>query len=66
MFGEEILNGKDLCKRLGISTTILYQLLKNGLPSHKLTANSRRYYNFSEVKNWLINAGYREQTRWTK
>ncbi|MQB61173.1 hypothetical protein [Limosilactobacillus reuteri] len=66
MFGDKILNGKQLRQYLKISTTIYYQLLKNGLPSHQLTANSRRYFNIDEVKNWLESQGYRETTVWTK
>ena len=66
MFGDEILNGKELRQFLGISTTIYYQLIKNGLPSHQLTANSRRYFNRDEVINWLKSQGYRETTIWTK
>ena len=65
MFGDEILNGKELRQFLGISTTIYYQLIKNGLPSHQLTANSRRYFNRDEVINWLKSQGYRETTVWT-
>ena len=66
MFGDEILNGKELRQFLGISTTIYYQLIKNRLPSHQLTANSRRYFNRDEVINWLKSQGYRETTVWTK
>lgn len=66
MFGDEILNGKELRQFLRISTTIYYQLLKNGLPSHQLTANSRRYFNKEEVIDWLKSQGYRETTVWTK
>lgn len=66
MFGEEILNGKQLCKALGISTTILSGLVKNGLPYHQLTANSRKYYDLAEVKAWLKEAGYAPHTKWTK
>lgn len=66
MFGDEILNGKELRQFLKISTTIYYQLLKNGLPSHQLTANSRRYFNKEEVIDWLKSQGYRETTVWTK
>ena len=66
MFGDEILNGKELRQFLKISTTIYYQLLKNGLPSHQLTANSRRYFNKEEVIDWLKSQGYRETTAWTK
>ncbi|NME21936.1 hypothetical protein BHL83_11955 [Limosilactobacillus reuteri] len=66
MFGDEILNGKELRQFLRISTTIYYQLLKNGLPSHQLTANSRRYFNRDEVIDWLKSQGYRKTTVWTK
>lgn len=66
MFGDEILNGEELRKFLKISTTIYYQLLKNGMPSHQLTANSRRYFNKDEVTDWLKSQGYRETTVWTK
>lgn len=66
MFGDEILNGKELRQFLGISTTIYYQLIKNGLPSHQLTANSRRYFNKEEVKDWLKSQDYQETTVWTK
>lgn len=66
MFGKEILNGKQLCEKLGVSTTILYELLDNGLPFHQLTTASRKYYSLSEVENWLLNAGYRQKTIWTK
>lgn len=66
MFGDEILNGKELRQFLRISTTIYYQLLKNGLPSHQLTANSRRYFNRDEVIDWLKSQGYQKTTVWTK
>lgn len=66
MFGEEILNGRQLCKELGISTTMLYRLLKNGLPYHQLTANTRRYYYLEEVHHWLLRNGYRPREQWTK
>ena len=54
MFGEEILNGKQLTKQLGISRTFLYSLLDEGLPNHRLGNRSRRYYILSEVEEWLI------------
>lgn len=66
MFGDKILNTKELCKKLGISTTLLYRLLDNGLPSHQLTANSRRYYNYDEVEEWLSHAGFHKKVKWTK
>lgn len=66
MFGKEILNGKELMQALGISTTLLYQLLDNGLPYHQLSSNSRKYYNLNEVEDWLRSAGYRQKPVWTK
>lgn len=66
MFGSEILNGKQLRQYLKISTTVYYRLLENGLPFHQLTANSRRYFNVSEVTNWLRSQGYKKTTVWTK
>lgn len=66
MFGKEILNGKELMQALGISTTLLYQLLDNGLPYHQLSSNSRKYYNLNEVEDWLRSAGYRQKSVWTK
>lgn len=66
MFGDELLNGKQLCERIGVSTTILYRLIANGMPFHQLTGNSRKYYNLSEVHDWLKQAGYRKKTTWTK
>ncbi|WP_283596148.1 helix-turn-helix transcriptional regulator [Limosilactobacillus vaginalis] len=65
MFGKEILNGKELMQALGISTTLLYQLLDNGLPYHQLSSNSRKYYNLNEVEDWLRSAGYRQKSVWT-
>ena len=66
MFGKEILNGKELMQALAISTTLLYQLLDNGLPYHQLSSNSRKYYNLNEVEDWLRSAGYRQKPVWTK
>lgn len=66
MFGDVILNGKQLCEELGISTTILYNLVNNGLPYHQLTANSRKYYILNEVKSWLLDSGFHQETKWTK
>ena len=66
LFGDNLLNGKQLCEKLGISTTLLYRLLNSGLPYHQLAASSRKYYNFQEVKEWLLSAGYRQQETWTK
>ncbi|MEK1378053.1 helix-turn-helix domain-containing protein [Limosilactobacillus fermentum] len=66
MFGKNILNGKQLCEKLGISTTLLYRLLKQGMPYHQLSTGSRKYYNIDEVQQWLLHAGFHQQTTWTK
>lgn len=66
MFGKDILNGRQLCKALGISTTLLYRLLKQGMPYHQLSTGSRKYYNLEEVQDWLLNAGYHQESKWTK
>ena len=66
MFGKEILNGKQLREVLGISTTVYYQLLKNGMPSHQLTTSSKKYFNVGEVEEWLQKSGYHKQSVWTK
>jgi len=50
MFGKIILNGKQLCQELGISTTLLYRLLKQGMPYHQLSTASRKYYNLDEKR----------------
>lgn len=66
MFGKSVLNGKQLCNRLGMSTTLLYRLLDSGMPYHRLTKNSRRYYNLEEVKDWLLKVGYHQENRLMK
>ncbi len=66
MFGTDILNGKQLRGYLHISTTMLYQLIREGLPYHQLTNNSRKYYNRQEIIEWLMKHGYRTQNTWTK
>lgn len=66
MFGKEILNGKQLREVLGISTTVYYQLLKNGMPFHRLTTTSKKYFNIAEVEDWLQKSGYHRQMVWTK
>lgn len=66
MFGKEILNGKQLCEKLGISTIILYQLIDNGMPYHQLTTNSKKYYIIDEIEQWLLQAGYHAHTVWVK
>lgn len=66
MFGKEILNGKQLCTALGISTTLLYRLIQSGMPYHQLSVASRKYYNLEEVEKWLLKAGYQQKNVWTK
>lgn len=64
MFGDEILNAKQLQEKLGISTNFFYQLLKKGLPYHQLDKNSRKFYFLEEVEEWLIKRGLKPQTSW--
>lgn len=66
MFGEEILNGKQLREHLGISTTLMYRLIENGLPYHRLTCTGKKYYIVSEVDEWLRKAGYHQRKVRTK
>lgn len=66
MFGKSVLNGKQLCNQLGMSTTLLYRLLDSGMPYHQLTKSSRRYYILEEVQTWLLKAGYRQKSRLVK
>lgn len=66
MFGKDILNGKQLQEALGISTTLLYRLLKQGMPYHRLSTAGRKYYNLVEVKSWLLKAGFRQEKKWTR
>jgi predicted site-specific integrase-resolvase len=61
----KMMNGKDLCKTLGISTTLLYKFRKTGMPYHQLPGG-RPYYLVDEVIVWLRNAGYRQEKVWTK
>ena len=53
MFGDEILNGKQLAKKLGISVSYLHTLVQAGLPYREL-ANSRKYFVLDEVRAWVI------------
>lgn len=54
MFGNEILNAKELAKKLGISRGYLYKMINYGLPYHQLDANSRKYFIYDEVEAWLL------------
>lgn len=53
MFGDEILNGKQLAEKLGISVSYLHTLVQAGLPYREL-ANSRKYFVLDEVRAWVI------------
>lgn len=54
MFGEEILNAKQLVDKLKISKSYLYELLEMGLPYHKLGDRGRKYYVYKEVIQWIF------------
>lgn len=54
MFGEEILNAKQLVKKLGISKSYLYELLEMGLPYRQLGNKGRKYYVYEEVTKWIF------------
>lgn len=60
-----LLNGKQLCQELNISTTMLYKLRKAGMPYHQLP-QGRPYYILDEAQNWLISAGYHQEKTWAK
>lgn len=60
-----ILNGKQLCEQLNISTTLLHEFRKAGMPYHQLP-HGRAYYNLDEIKEWLAQAGYHQEKTWSK
>lgn len=62
---SEILNGKELCKKLKVSFTLLYKFRKCGMPYHQLPGG-RPYYLLDEVLVWLRKAGYHQEKVWTK
>lgn len=62
---EKILNAKELCAVLGISTIIFYKLRRAGMPYHQFP-KSRAYYILTEVEEWLGKAGYHQEKVWTK
>lgn len=64
IFGQEILNAKQLIEKLGISSSFFYKLQKSGLPYHQLDDKSRKYYFLNEVEEWLIQKGLKPQTTW--
>lgn len=53
IFGSEILNAKQLAEKLGISRNYLLKMVNSGLPYHQLGEESRKYYIFDEVEDWL-------------
>lgn len=65
MMNKKILNAKELCIALGISTTTFYKFKKMGMPYHQFP-KSRAYYILTEVEEWLGKAGYHQEKVWTK
>lgn len=65
MMETKILNAKDLMESLNISSTRFYQFLKHGMPYHQI-GEGRKYYILDEVKQWLLEAGYHQNTTWSK
>ncbi|WEV37298.1 hypothetical protein [Lactobacillus sp. ESL0677] len=61
----KVLNGKELCRTLGFSTTLLYKFRKAGMPYHQIEGG-RAYYIADEVEDWLRQAGYHQQKIWSK
>lgn len=62
---KTMMNGKELCKYLKISNTLLVRFRKAGMPYHQL-GNGRKYYIAEQVTNWLKQAGYHQESKWTK
>lgn len=61
----QVLNGRQLCEELNISTTLLYRFRKSGMPYHQLPGG-RPYYLLSEVTDWLGKAGFHQVKTWKK
>lgn len=61
MYGNELLNARQLAQALGVSNTTIFKMLKQknnkGLrcPVHQLAPGCRKYYQLNEVKEWLLN-----------
>jgi phospholipid N-methyltransferase len=64
MFGEMILNGKQITEKLNISQGQLYKLIALGMPFHQLSEHSRKYYVLDEVIEWLKASGYTQKKVW--
>lgn len=53
MIGKNILNAKEAAKQLGVSKSYFFKLVKQGMPYHQISSNSRKYYVISEIIEWL-------------
>jgi len=53
MFGNELLNARQIAKKLEISNTYFFKLTKLGMPFHRITPGGRKFYNYDEVVNWI-------------
>ncbi|WEV51422.1 hypothetical protein OZX69_01485 [Lactobacillus sp. ESL0731] len=65
----KVLNGRELCRTFGFSTTLLYKFRKSGMPYHQIEGDgSRAYYIADEVENWLRQAGFHQEIKstWSK
>lgn len=54
MFGDILLNARQIAQKLGVSYTYFFKLIDNGCPYHQLTEAGRKYYVFDEVQAWLL------------
>lgn len=61
----ELMNAKQLMRKLHISTTLFYKWKRMGLPSHQLPG-TRAYYLLEEVEDWLKVTGFQKVETWTK
>lgn len=61
----KMMNGKELCEALSISTTLLYKFRKSGMPFHQLPGG-RAFYILDEVFLWLRKAGFHQEKKWKK
>ena len=55
MFGNELLNARQITKKLEISSTYFFKLTKLGMPFHRVTPRGRKFYNYDEVVSWIRN-----------
>ena len=55
MFGNELLNARQITKKLEISSTYFFKLTKLGMPFHRVTPRGRKFYNYDEVVDWIRN-----------